>query len=77
VVDFHRYGRYLTFWSLKMDTSSLKSSNIRSGFLHLVSRKGDLRNRTHAYVGGKFLPISIFIIAGLSLKGKSANRGAT
>ena len=43
-----------------MDKSSLKSSNIQCGFLQLVSCKGKLRNRTHAFMRGTFLPVLIF-----------------
>ena len=39
----------------------MKSSNIRGRFLHLVSRKGDLRDRVHALMGEAFLPVPIFI----------------
>src|SRR5437016_1122384 len=53
--------RYLTFRSLKMDKSSLKSSNIQSWFLHAVSRKGDVGNGFHAFMDGQSLPVSIFI----------------
>jgi hypothetical protein len=48
----------LTFWALKMDKSSLKSSNIR--FLYRVGREGDLRNRPQALMGGQRLPGLIF-----------------
>src|SRR5579864_2220755 len=44
-----------------MDKSSLKSSNIRGRFLHLVSRKGDLHNRVHAFMRGQFLPVLVFV----------------
>jgi hypothetical protein len=63
-VERHRvaaYYRYLTFWELKMDKSSFKSSNIWSLSLHLVSRKCDFDNGAHAFVDWKLLPIPILI----------------
>src|SRR5450432_2060305 len=54
--------RYLTFWSLKMDKSSLKSLNIRRRFLRLVSRKGYIRNGVHPFVDGQLLPVPVFIL---------------
>ena len=54
-------SRYLTFWALKVDKSSLKSSNIECRFPRSVSRKGKLSNRAHAFMSGQFLPVPILI----------------
>ena len=57
-----RYGnpptiKYLTFRTLKMGKSSLKSLNMECRFLHLVRGKSELRNGTHALVGRQPLPV--------------------
>src|SRR5205814_2128985 len=53
--------RYLTFRALKMDKSSLKSSNIQRRLVDRISCHRDFRNRAHAFMRRQSLPVPIFI----------------
>jgi hypothetical protein len=63
----------LMFRALKMDKSSLKSSNIGGRFLHLVSRKGKGRDRVHTFGHGYTLPFPVFISLQVFMAGVGAD----
>ena len=50
--------RYLTLFALKMDKSSLNSSNISFGLFHVIQRKSELGDGTETLVRGQRLPLA-------------------
>jgi len=56
-----------------MDKGSLKSSNIRGRFFHLVGGKGDFRNGVHPFMHGTTLPVPIFLGLHFVRAGKDAD----
>jgi hypothetical protein len=56
-----------------MDKSSLKSSNIRGRFFHLVGGKRDFCNGVHPFMHGTTLPVLIFLGPHFTRAGKDAD----